>query len=268
MPDSTIAFRFFSVPIYSLALTVGIILSIGIGIRRSRLRVGTVIDLSLGAGVGSVIGARIAHVLLNWPYFADNLNEALHPSAGGLDWHGAVIGGLIGLALVAAVRRLKLRDLLDTLSPALPLLALAGWFGCWAAVCGYGAEVSTLAYYPAFAVAETRDVYGIVAPCYNTQLFGMALAFVVLIVSFALIRLGWLKYRRFWGLLALLSAGMFVIGFFRGDYALDIAGLRADQVLDVVFFLWGLGLSLYPKGEGSSSPQPSDREMRGETNSA
>src|SRR5579862_474100 len=98
MPDSTVAFRFFSVPIYSLALTVGIVLSLGIGIRRAALRVSIVIDLCLGACVGGVIGARIGHVLLNWVYFEGNLSEALHPSAGGLDWHGAVIGGLIGLA--------------------------------------------------------------------------------------------------------------------------------------------------------------------------
>ncbi len=268
MPDSTITFRFFSVPIYSLALTVGIALSIGIGIRRSTLRVTTVIDLCLGACVGGVIGARIAHVLLNWPYFEDNLSEAFHPSAGGLDWHGAVIGGLVGLALIAWVRQLKLRDLLDTLSPALPLLALAGWFGCWAAVCGYGAEVDTLAHYPAFAVAETRDVYGIVAPRYNTQIFGMALAFALLIVSFALIRQGWLKYRRFWLLLALLSAGMFMIGFFRGDYALDITGLRADQALDLIFLLWGLAGMVFPNHqEGKPSlHQPSDQGIGSEAN--
>ncbi len=237
MTDSSIAFRFFTVPIYSLALVVGIALSVGIGARRSALRLGVLVDVCLGVAVGGVIGARIGHVLLNWDYFAANLSEALRPSAGGLDWHGAVIGGLIGLALIAGWRRLKLRDLLDALAPALPLLALAGWFGCWAAVCGYGAEVDTLAHYPPLVAAETRDVYGIVAPRFNTQGFGMALALALLTLSMVLIRRGWLKYRRFWLLLALLSAGMFVIGFFRGDYAPMVAGLRADQVVDGGFLV-------------------------------
>lgn len=239
MPESTLALRFFSVPIYSLALAVGIALSIGVGIRRMALRPGTVVDTCLGAFAGGVVGARIGHILLNWSYFADNLSDALRPGAGGLDWHGALIGGLIGLALVARWRKLALRDLLDALAPALPLLAFAGWLGCWAAVCGYGAEVDTLARYPAFA-AETRDVYGIVAPRYNTQVFGMALALILLIFSIILVRRGWLSDRRFWLLLALLSAGMFVIGFFRGDYAPVVAGLRAHQVLDAIFFLWGV----------------------------
>src|SRR5450432_3272808 len=111
MPDPTIAFRFFTVPIYSLALALGIALSIGIGLWRAALRPGTVVDIGLGACIGGIIGARIEHVLLNWTYFADNLAEAVQPSAGGLDWHGAVIGGLIGLALVARWRKLDVRHL-------------------------------------------------------------------------------------------------------------------------------------------------------------
>src|SRR4051794_33575567 len=132
MPEATVAFPFFSIPIYSLALAIGITLSIGVGLRRAGVRPRALIDAGLGGCLAGVIGARIVHVLLNWAYFADNLSEALHPNAGGLDWHGAVIGGLIGLALIAWVRRLKLRDLLDALLPALPLLAFAGWLGCWA----------------------------------------------------------------------------------------------------------------------------------------
>lgn len=242
MPDATLAFRFFSVPIFSLALTVGIALSAGLLLRRQPAgRRGAALDVALAAWGGAVIGARAAHVLLNWAYFADNLNEALRLDAGGLDWHGALLGGLLGLALAARWRRLDLRALLDALAPALPLLAFAGWLGCWAAVCGYGAEVDTLARYPALAAAETRDVYGIVAPRYNTQVFGMALALAVLGVWALLKWRGWLPRRRFWLLLVLLSLGMFGIGGFRGDYAPLLAGLRADQLLDVGSF--GLGLA-------------------------
>ncbi len=240
MIDPNIAFRFFSVPTFGFALTVGIILSGGVGIYRSGYRARAVIDVGLGAFAGGVVGARIAHVLLNWAYFADHVAEALRLNSGGLDWHGALLGGLIGLALIARWRQLPVRDLLDAFAPALPLLAFAGWLGCAAAVCGYGAEVDTLAHYPAFAVAESRDVYGIIAPRYNTQLFGLALALVLLALSFVLLRYDGLKYRRFWILLALFSIGMLGIGFYRGDSVPILLGLRADQIFDLALLGWSI----------------------------
>lgn len=247
MPESSFTVFAFRIPIYSAALVCGLVLSLLIALRYTALRLAVLVDAALAASVLALAGARIEHVLLNWAYFANNLGEALRPSAGGLGWHGAVLGGVLGVALVARWRSFSLRALLDSLAPALPLLAFAGWFGCWAAVCAYGAEVDTLAHYPAFAAAETRDVYGIVAPRYNTQVFGMALAAALFLLSLLLIRRRWLCNRRFWLLLTLLSMSMFVIGFFRADVVPSIAALRADQWLDITFFLWASVLTLYNK---------------------
>src|SRR5690606_38377072 len=116
-----------------------------------------------------------------------------------------------------------------------------------AANCGFGAEVNTLANYPPLVVAELPDVYGIPAPRYNTQLFGLVLALLALGLTIWLFRRGLLVGRRFWLVLALLSAGMFAIGFFRADYALQVADLRADQWLDLaamflsIMLLWKRG---------------------------
>jgi phosphatidylglycerol:prolipoprotein diacylglycerol transferase len=245
MPDSTLILLSFRIPIYSLALALGIAVSLGITLRRTTFRPAFLVDACLGTCLGGILGARLEHVLLNWNYFADNLGEALRPSAGGLGWHGALLGGLFGLALVARWRSLNFRALLDALAPALPLLAFAAWLGCWAAVCAYGAEVDTLAHYPGFAADETRDVYGIVAPRYNTQIFGMVLAFALFLLSLFLIQRGWLPQRRFWLLLTLLSLSMFVISFFRGDFSPTIAALQVDQYLDITFALWSIALTLY-----------------------
>ncbi len=244
MASSTFSVLGFTIPVYSFALVVGIVISIGVAVRRGVARPAVLVDLALGGTAGAVIVGRAGHVLLHWTYFGDHTSEALRPAAGGLDWHGALLGALIGLAVVARWRKLIFRVLLDALAPALPLMVFAGWLGCWGAACGYGAEVDTLAHYPAFAAAETRDVYGIAAPRYNTQIFGMALA-AALLLSWLMNRRGWLAGRRFWVLLALLSAGMFVIGLFRGDEVPIVAGLRADQVMDIALLLWGSTLTLY-----------------------
>lgn len=223
---------------FSLVITLAVVLSAGLSLWRSGYA-GALADVYLGGLVGAVLVGRLFHVLLNWNYFAENLNEVAQISLGGLDWHGAVIGGLVGLWLLYQIRFWMIRQrgsasaypsflaLLDSLAPMLALLGVAGWYACLAGLCGYGREVATLADYPAWAVAETADVFGIAAPRFNTQLFGMVWSALVLLTALVL------RGGRFGRALALLSAGYFVIGFFRGDHGLLMAGLRAEQWLDL-----------------------------------
>jgi phosphatidylglycerol---prolipoprotein diacylglyceryl transferase len=230
-----------TVQTFTLVLVIAITLSGGFGLWQARHdSIGVVVDTYLAALVGAVIGGRLIYVMLNLDYFSDNLAEAFNLAAGGLDWHGAVIGGLIGLyGMVWLQRRFAEGELdlsgqgretipflLDTLTPALAVIGLAGWYGCLAAGCGYGREVDTLANYSPLVASELADVFGIVAPRYNTPFFGMALCILALVLTWR---------GRFWLILALLSVGMFAIGFFRGDYTPVVLGLRADQWLDVAF---------------------------------
>lgn len=226
---------------FTLALALAVVAGIGWSAWRLPDRRGAVVDAGLGALVGGVIGARLLHVLLNWTYFAYNTSEIWRLRSGGLDWHGALVGGLLGLWIVARWRKLDFVRLLDGLTLALGLLALAGWWGCRAANCGFGAEVDTLANYPPLLVAELPDVYGIPAPRYNTQLFGLLLALLALGLTLGLFRRGLWVERRFWLVLVLLSVGMFGIGFFRADYAVQIGDLRADQWLDLGVVLLSVG---------------------------
>ncbi len=189
-------------------------------------------DVLLGGLLGGLLGARLLHVLLNADYFADHTQEALQLAAGGLNWHGAVVGGLLGIGGVARLRvpQRDLRPLFHALAWALPLLTLGGWYGCLSAGCGTGYEVDTLAYYPAWMAIEYADVYGMIAPRLFTPAFGMALGLVALLWVALLRR----HPQRFALTLALIGAGMFGIGIFRADRVPLWFGLRADQVLDAL----------------------------------
>lgn len=246
---------------FSLSLTLALLASLGLAALRRGWRLGDLVDVCLAGFAGGIIGARLFHVLLQWAYFSDNLGEAFRLNAGGLDWHGAVLGGLSGLWLATRWRKLPLRATLDALTPAIPLLALAGWIGCYAVACGYGAEVDTLAHYSQLAASEIPDIYGIVAPRYNTQLFGVALAVVLMFITAVLFWRGWLYYRRFWVVLGLLSVGMFVIGFYRGDEVPMMAGVRVDQGMDVFLTVIGIMGFLFSRanvGARHALPLPSD----------
>jgi phosphatidylglycerol:prolipoprotein diacylglycerol transferase len=242
MPTPFVTIAGNTLPTFTVALAVAIAVGAAVLLRRAE-RPAALADALLLTLIGALLGARLAHVALNWDYFGTNMGEILNLRLGGLDWHGAVIGGLAGLRLGALLRRpsADLRPLLDALALLLPLLGIAMWYGCAGWGCGYGREVATLADYPAGAAVESQDVFGIVAPRLNTAFFGGILCVGVLLILLLLQWRGWMRGRRFWCALALLSAGMFVIGFLRGDHALLWLGLRADQCFDL-----GLGiLSLY-----------------------
>ncbi len=253
-----------SIPTFRLTLGIAIVLSLLIGLYRQQPR-GRLVDIYVGALIIGILGARVFHVALNWDYFADNQSEMWIIGAGGLDWHGALLGGLLGIAfmrwfqdgLTSWFPSLLLRGgvrggvasfnhLLDSLAPALPLIGLGGWVGCLAAGCGYGREVDSLANYSRWMTSELVDVFGIVAPRFNTPYFGIALSLLGLL--FVLLSVLWRGRSTspspagqcFWWLLAFMSAGMFLIGFYRADHSLIFFGLRTDQILDVMISLWSV----------------------------
>src|SRR5262245_26466027 len=176
-------------PIQIHAFTAWIMIGVGIGIaimltnallRRERLL--PWFDLALGSVGGGILGARAVYVWLNWSYFAIHTNQIADLNSGGLDWHGALAGGLLFASLVALMRRLNFKSTLDTFALIMPIGAITIWLASAGAGSAYGVEVSTLADFPSWLVIESPDVYGAIAPRLNLATMGIALAVVVLIV--------------------------------------------------------------------------------------
>jgi phosphatidylglycerol---prolipoprotein diacylglyceryl transferase len=252
---------------YTLLIGIGIAAGVGIAALMGWLRgsapVARVVDAALIAMAAGLLLGRALHVALHWAYFRDNTGEILRFTAGGLSWHGALIGALLGLWLAGRLRRVDRPRLLDDLAPSLPLLALLAWWGCGAARCGFGAEVENLAHYPSLLVWEVQDIFNMRAPRFATQPLGMMFSGTLLVVTLLITARGWLAGRRFWLTLALLAAGMFALGFLRGDYAEIFAGLRADQWLDLLLVAAGLGLTLRP-AQPRSSPGAAAASVAGQ----
>ena len=252
MPDPFVTLGRFTLPTYTALLALGVLASVAALALAYRWRyarpVGPLVDACLGALLGGVVLARAGHVLLHRYYFEIHPDEIIRLSAGGLDWHGALVGGLLGFALVSRWRGLDARSLFDWLAPVVPALALLAWWGCGAAHCAYGAEVETLADYPGWLVWEAADVYNIRAPRYAVQPLGMGFSGGLLLLVLGLMWRGWLRGRLLGLALLVLALGMFALGFLRGDYNPTIGPLRADQALDLLLAGGGLALlALVPR---------------------
>ncbi|HEX2620056.1 MAG TPA: prolipoprotein diacylglyceryl transferase family protein, partial [Phototrophicaceae bacterium] len=170
MPNPYTSLLGITLPVYTLYISLGLLLSLGalIIINRKLASPMHLTNSFIAGIIGGLILARAGHVLIHIDYFGLHLNEITRFSAGGLDWHGAVIGGMAGFFLMGRFHRLHFNLLIDAFAPGLTLVALASWHGCEASACAYGAEITRMAAYPAWLVREAGDIYGLIAPRYDT----------------------------------------------------------------------------------------------------
>ncbi len=242
MPINPVVFAIGGVQVH--AFTGSILLAVALGVgwllwTAYRLRQPLIrwLDAATGAVVGGVIGARALHVILESTYFGAHPDQILSLSGGGFDWHGALIGGLIGCAIVAKVRKVPFAELADALALIVPLGAIAVWSGCGAAACAYGVEVPTLADYPSWLVVESPDVYGSVAPRLNLPQIGMFIGLTVFLLILLLSVTRRARGLRLWIALGAVGLATAPLEFFRGDYVVTWFDHRADQVLDLAVLL-------------------------------
>ncbi len=250
----------FTVPTFTLYIALAVLGSLSLAAVASADQRRPVIDAGIGALVGGYLLGRLLYAALNPAVFASAPLRLLWDGPGGLDWHGVYVGALLSAWAVLwcykvpslSTERGFRREVYTIGTIALPLVALAGWLGCARVGCLYGAEVETLAYYPAWLVAESHDIYGLVAPRYDTHRFGALLAGGVLVWAGVVWWHGRPTARVFWAMSAAWCLGMFGIGFLRADDALPTPFLRVDQWLDLVL-LGGALVMLARSGSPSGS---------------
>jgi phosphatidylglycerol:prolipoprotein diacylglycerol transferase len=217
---------------YTVSLIVGIALGAWVSYRLAKERFPNpeiVLDAGFWALLGGLLGGRAGYVAANWAYYVDHLGKALNVREGGLNWHGALIGGGAAVALWYVVRAASSRepgprrpplpdwrDLLDVLAPGLALGCAFGWLGALLTGSAYGAQASGLVPPLSWLAADLPDIYGVDARRFMTQ---------PLMIGLCLLLFGvlWVLRNRLprggsFALYLLAYAGAdFAISFLRGD---------------------------------------------------
>lgn len=221
--------------------------------RRRQLAVGPIVDAALAAGTGGVLLARVMYVSLHWGYYQTHISEGLRPWKGGLAWQGALIGGVIGTAVVCGSRGLSLAEMLDLFAPGAALVAAFAWLGCHAANCAYG-----IATYPGQGLLwelslDLPNLYGIREPRVAVQLLGAAWSALVLgglLVSGR--RMGFAG-GAFAMWLTLQSLGSFGLGLWRADPMPQMMGWRVDQAVNLLLLGAGITIAIAGRRKRSKS---------------
>jgi prolipoprotein diacylglyceryltransferase len=231
----------------ALALSAGLLLTWNVA-RRANLSPGNVLNAALAGILVGVFAARAMYVSDHWDYFRDHTDQMTQLWLGGLAWHGGLIGGAIGTAVFSMWRKLDVRAVFDALTPGLMAGASLGWIGCYLAGVAYGRQV-----FPGdrgwLLAADLPDIYGLWNPRFATQWMGATWAVVCLAVSIAANKTlkskagsqrSEVRVSTCVATVALYSAGMFVLGFARGDAVPMLGTWRYDQVVDAAIVIAGV----------------------------
>ena len=99
------------------------------------------IDLSLTACISSIVGARIAYIVL-FPQYFSSFRDYLAIHEGGLVFYGGLLAFIISMALFCRVKELSFRQVFDLLAPSAALGHAIGRLGCLTNHCCYGAPTT------------------------------------------------------------------------------------------------------------------------------
>ncbi len=220
---------------YAALIGLGIILALAVTCLEARWRGSDVVksmDAALWALVAGIIGGRAVYVAIYWPYFSSHTREIFSLSQGGLAFQGAFVAGVVGLLIYSLWTNTAFWELADTVAPGLALGQAVGWIGCLCAGCGYGLVTRGV------LACDLRDIYGIMAYRYPTQILISLLNLAIFVLIFALGRMP-LHRRPTPGLtaalyLALNSAGLFFLEFLRADETLYFGTLRWTQAVEAL----------------------------------
>ncbi|MCP4358743.1 MAG: hypothetical protein GY796_12055, partial [Chloroflexi bacterium] len=117
------------------------------------------------------LGARSGFVAANWEYYQLRPSEIWLLWDGGLSYHGALLGGCIGLGLWCIWGKRPWFPYAAQFAPALALISAFGWAACWFDGCAYGLPTTL-----GPLAADLPDEFGVFAVRYQTQLLGIILS--------------------------------------------------------------------------------------------
>lgn len=131
---SPVAFRIFgfSVYWYGLLIAVAVLLGMSLALRQCKnfdFVQDDILDTLLLAVPLAIVCARLYYVVFEWPLFKDNLLKIFDTRSGGLAFYGGVIGGILGVIIIAHLKKIRLHRFFDFLIVYIPLGHAIGRWG-------------------------------------------------------------------------------------------------------------------------------------------
>ncbi len=211
-------------------------------------------DIALFGLMGGILGARLAYVGLNIPYFSTHPSEILALWTGGMTFYGGLFGGLAAGAAACRWRGVNVADMGDLAAVSFPLGYCLGRIGCFLQGCCYGA-VCDLPWAVRFHLPNGE----LTPPSHPAQLYS---AIIAVAMYFLLVRVE--AGRRFRGQVLLAYIGLyciyrFIIEFVREGATAQLSGiahLTQGQLASLIIAIVVAGIYAYAVRRTVPTAQP------------
>lgn len=246
---------------YSVVLGLGVMAALAVTAWRARRKdtlpnplplgegTGAWLDGALTAAGGALVGGRAVYVWLNAAYFAENPTETAQVWLGGLNYHGALVGGLAALWLWARLSGRPFLRHAALFAPGLALLVAFGWAACAVEGCAFGRAAP-----PGLWAGDLPDDTGVFALRYRTQIGGVVGALAVFaVIWWAAARLR--PAALVWTTLGGLAVVHIVVALGRGDASPVVLGARLDLLVELGLLaaaVIGVGVARLPNRDRST----------------
>lgn len=138
---------------YGLMMVIGFLLAATLAkflARRAGLNAEVFVNAGIVALIAGVVGARLSHVLENWPVYTDasrsaweNFKAALDIRSGGLTFYGGFLFATPVVLLYGWYKKVPLLRGMDVVAPCVMVGLALGRVGCFLNGCCYGATCYT-----------------------------------------------------------------------------------------------------------------------------
>lgn len=235
-----------TIPMYGVLSAVGMLAAfvlLGFTRKHTRFSEDQALSAALWAIILGFVGAKVLFWLVELDQIIANPAYLLHTLREGFVFYGALIGGLLGVAIYALIKKLPFFSLTDYFIPALVIGHAFGRIGCVFAGCCYGMECAS----PISIVFPAGSAAPAGVPLLPTQI--MESVFLFLLCVFLVWKL---TKRKPFGTVSgwymvLYGAWRFTIEFFRNDERGFVGALSTSQFISIFIFAGGLALLLLVK---------------------
>lgn len=225
---------------------IGAGLFLAIDLRQRGYDPSSSLEIVFAGGIGGFIGARLYYVAEHWGEPGGGLF-----TSSGLVWYGGVVGGVIGVILIAIWKHIPLGVMANAAAAPLALAYVIGRIGCQLAGDGDYGSATSLPWgmsYPDGTVPTTEIVHP--TPVYES--IAMLVVFWVLWRFRGRLTAGWSLFGLY---LVLAGVERLLVEFVRAT-PVTFAGMTTAQVISVVFILIGIPLVWRGIRGGSAEGRP------------